>query len=257
MRVLTALLAGCAVSACMLWAAGDPFVGKWKLDKDKSQLTGLRSEIKDLGGNKYEFKFGDDTQTVVADGKQHPNKFGGTWGIKQDAPDKWTETHEHGGKVTSTSTWTLSDGGNQTTIETKGTRVDGSSYTESTVWKRVGSGTGIAGTWENTQAQFAAEDWEIKPWETDGLSFTTPSANEHLDMKFDGKDYVDRGPREAPGSTSSGKRVDQHTIELTDKIKGKVMSTEDLKVSEDGKTLTVTVHFPGVDKPGIFVYDKQ
>ena len=251
--VFALALLGCG-SMC---AADDPFVGKWKLNADKSQFTGFREEIKDLGGNKYEFKFGDDTEMIVADGKQQPSKYGGTWAIKKDSANQWTETHEHGGKVTSTSTWMLSDDGNQLTIQTKGTRADGSSFTENMSSKRVGSGSGLTGTWESTQAQFAIPDWEIKAWGTDGLSFTTPSENEHLDMKFDGKDYTDRGPRAAPGSTSSGKRVDNHTIEMTDKMKGKVMDTSELKVSDDGKSLTLTMHFSGIEKPGIFVYEKQ
>ena len=52
------------------------------------------------------------------------------------------------------------------------------------------------------------------------------------------------------------KRIDDHTFEMTDKIKGKVMDTSTIKVSEDGKTLTVTVHFPGEQKPMTMVYDK-
>ena len=91
----TALLAGAS-----LFAADDPFCGTWKLNAEKSQMTGQREEIKDLGGNKYEFKFGDVTQSIVLDGADHPNKFGGTWAIKPDGTDKWTETDKHDGKVT-------------------------------------------------------------------------------------------------------------------------------------------------------------
>jgi hypothetical protein len=220
-------------------------------------MTGLREEIKDLGGNKYEFIFGDVSQTIVADGKQQPSKFGGTWAVKQDSPEKWTETDEHGGKVTATSIWSLSEGGNQLSIETKGTRPDGTSYTESMTAKRVSGGPGMTGIWESTNAQFAPLDWEIKPWGGDGLSFIISAEKEHLDLKFDGKDYPDRGPRVPPGSISSAKRTDEHTIEMTDKIKGKVMDTSDLKVSEDGKSLTLTVHPAGMEQTMVFVYEKQ
>ena len=257
MRCSTMVVAGLALVAGALWGGDDPFCGKWKLNMDKSEATGLRADIKDLGNNKYEFKFGDDVQTIVADGKQHSSKWGGTWALKQDSADKWTETHEHEGKVSSTSTWILSDGGNELTIDTKGNRADGSSYTESASFKRAGSGSGIAGTWESTKMQWAATDWEIKPWGNDGLSFVTPAENEHLDLKFDGTDYPDHGPRVAPGSTTAGKRVDSNTIETTDKLKGKVMGKSEMKVSEGGKLLTVTYHPAGVDKPMIFVYDQQ
>lgn len=251
--IATALLMGAS-----LFGADDPFVGTWKLNKDQSQVTGQREEIKDLGGNKYEFKFGDITQTIALDGADHPNTMGGgTWAIKQDGPDKWTETDKHGGKVTSTSTWTLSDGGNTFTSQTKGTRPDGTTYTESFTAKRISGGPGLPGVWESTNSQFAATDWVIKPYGTDGLSFASPADKEHMEIKFDGKDYPDHGPRVAPGSMSSGKRVDQHTIEMTDKVKAKVVDTAEMKVSDDGKTLTVTVHNAGVEKPLTFVYDRQ
>ena len=123
--------------------------------------------------------------------------------------------------------------------------------------KRVSGGPGIAGVWESTTDQFTAVDWEIKGWGGDGLSFVTPAEKEHLDVKFDGKEYPDHGPRAAPGAASSAKRVDSNTIQLTDKLKGKVMDTQELKVSDDGKTLTATIHNAGVDKPMILVYEKQ
>ncbi len=43
---------------------------------------------------------------------------------------------------------------------------------------------------------------------------------------------------------------------MTDNLKGKVIETEELKVSEDGKTLTVTNHVHGEQKPTIVVFDK-
>jgi len=121
----------------------------------------------------------------------------------------------------------------------------------------VDNGSGIAGTWQSTQAQWAVTDWEIKRWGTDGLSFITPAYSEQLNLKFDGKDYSDHGPRVAPGSTSCAKRTDRATIEITDKLKGKVLDTQTLKMSDDGKTLTATIHQAGVDKPMVMVFEKQ
>jgi hypothetical protein len=247
------LFAGTAATA-----ADSPFVGTWKMNTDKSQVTGLRAEVKDLGGNKYEFKFGNQSQTILADGKQHPDTTGsGTWSLKQNGTNKWTIVNEQGGKVTSTETWTISEDGNTSSTETKGTRPDGSAYTEGMSLKRLSGGPGISGVWESTQANFMATDFVIKAWGNDGLSFVTPAYSEHLDVKFDGKDYPDHGPRVAPESMSSAKRVDDHAIEMTDKLKGKTVDTADFEVSQDGKTLTVTVHVPGEEKALIYVYDKQ
>jgi len=56
--------------------------------------------------------------------------------------------------------------------------------------------------------------------------------------KFDGNDY----PITGTGlDTVALKRVDAHTIERTGKVRGKVTETCTMKVSPDGKTLTVTI----------------
>ncbi|MGI8961407.1 MAG: hypothetical protein ACR2IV_16925 [Bryobacteraceae bacterium] len=253
-HILTLAYFGCS----MLVAADNPFVGTWKLNADESKFTGQQQKIEDLGGNKYKFSFGDDTDTIVADGTDQKTKYGNTWSVKQEGPNSWKSVFKRAGKVTSTSTWTISDDGNMFTSKAEGIRPDGSSFTNEFKAKRISGKSGLAGMWESTELKLSSpSDWEIKPYGSDGLSFTTPAEKEHLDLKFDGKDYADHGPRVAPGSTSSGRRIDERTIELTDKLKGKVMDTNEMKLSEDGKRLTLTVHNAGVEKPQIVVYDKQ
>jgi hypothetical protein len=75
--------------------------------------------------------------------------------------------------------------------------------------------------------------------------------------KFDGKDYEERGPNVAPDSMSSGKRVNPHTLDVTDKVKGQVMDHTKFEVSPDGKTLTLTIHETGQPKALSIVYDKM
>jgi hypothetical protein len=75
-------------------------------------------------------------------------------------------------------------------------------------------------------------------------------------MNFDGKDYPQTGPQDAPGSTSSGKRLDAHTLEITDKINGKIVDHGKYVVSPDGTTLTITQQDEGQPNSSITVYDK-
>jgi translation elongation factor EF-1alpha len=75
-------------------------------------------------------------------------------------------------------------------------------------------------------------------------------------MKFDGKDYEEKGPDVAAGSMSSGKRVNVHTLDVTDKVKGQVMDHTRYQVAPDGKTLTLTIKETGQPKPLTIVYDK-
>jgi len=46
-------------------------------------------------------------------------------------------------------------------------------------------------------------------------------------------------------------------MELTFKLKGKTTQTERWELSADGKTLTQTITFAGVNKPEVDVYDRQ
>jgi len=101
------------------------------------------------------------------------------------------------------------------------------------------------------------DEWEIQAYEGDGLSFNTPAYKDTLSMKFDGKDYEEKGPNVAPGSMSSGKRVNAHTLEVTDKVKGEVMDHTRFEVSPDGKTLTLTVQGTGQANAQTVVYNKM
>ena len=96
-----------------------------------------------------------------------------------------------------------------------------------------------------------------RAYEGDGLTFNTPAYQDTISMKFDGKDYEEKGPNVAPGSMSSGKRVNPHTLDVTDKVKGQVMDHTKFEVSPDGKTLTLTIHETGQPKALSIVYDKM
>jgi hypothetical protein len=44
---------------------------------------------------------------------------------------------------------------------------------------------------------------------------------------------------------------------MTDKLNGKVTSTHEIAVSQDGMTLTDTRHVPGQKQPTIQVFEKE
>jgi hypothetical protein len=57
--------------------------------------------------------------------------------------------------------------------------------------------------------------------------------------------------------TASAQRVNEHTVEVTDKISGKVRDTQQISLSADEKTLTVTVHIPGRSDPDVQVFERE
>jgi len=249
---LACLLAG------RLWAADDPFCGKWKLNMGKSKFSGERSKIEDLGGNKYKWTSGEVSDTITADGTDQPVHFGRTISIAPQGPNEWKMVIKQDGKVLSSMMHTLSDNGKMQTIKGTSTKPDGTTSDFNVQLKKVSGGSGWAGTWESTEVKFTSPDeWEIAAYEGDGLTFNTPSYQDTLSMKFDGKDYEEKGPTVAPGATSSGKRVNAHTLDITDKVKGQVLDQTKYEVSPDGKTLTLTVHETGQEKAQTIVYEKM
>jgi len=241
-----------------LSAATDPFVGKWKLNQSKSKMTGEQVKIENLGGNKFTLTFGDISDTLVADGTDQSVHSGQTQSITIASPNTWRIVAKMGGRTLYTQTCTLSPDGKTMNIDFSGTRPDGSTFNNQMTTRRIAGTSGFAGTWESTSVKVNSPlEFDIQPYQSDGLSFVVPAYSDTLSMKFDGKDYAETGPNVAPGSTSSGRRVNEHTLEVTDKVKGDVIDTTEFKVSADGKTLTLTVHEKGQSKQQIYVYDRD
>ena len=241
-----------------LWAANDPFSGKWKLNMEKSKFTGDQVKIQDLGGNKYKWTVGNTSDTITFDGSDQPVHFGRTISMVPDGTNNWKMVIKKEGRVLSSMTHTVSDDGKTQTINGTETKPDGTTSDFTVVWKRVGSGSGLGGTWNETDVKFTSPDeWIIEPYEGEGLTFNTPAYQDTLSMKFDGKDYEEKGPNVAPGSVSSGKRVNAHTLEMTNKVKGEVIDHTKFEVSPDGKTLTLSVHQTGQANALTIVYDKM
>lgn len=251
-------LAVACLFAGMLSAADEPFLGKWKLNMAKSKFTGEQMKIEDLGGNKYKWTDGGVSDTVVADGTDQLGQFGTTTSLAAEGANTWKMVIKKDGRVISSMTHSVSSDGKTQTIKGTDFKPDGTTSDFNVTMKRVGSGSGLTGTWESTDVKFTSPDeWEISAYEGDGLTFNTPAYKDTLSMKFDGKDYVEKGPNVAPGSMSSGQRVNARTLEVTDKVKGRVMDHTTFEVSSDGKTLTITVHETGQSKAMTYVYDKM
>ncbi|MEY2482549.1 MAG: hypothetical protein QOK24_1077 [Verrucomicrobiota bacterium] len=240
------------------FAADDSFVGKWKLNPDKSQMNGLDYKIEDAGGGQYKFIFGDDVETMTLDGKGHVTKYGDTWSIKTLGPNSWESTNERDGKVTNKSKWTVSADNQTFTSTDENMRPDGTTGKTEAIFKRTGGTTGLAGTWQTTSVKILSpSSITIAKWQGDGYSRTSAVFKETLEFKLDGKEYTPKGPRVPPGMTATAKKIDDHSMELTYKLKGKTIETHKYEVSADGKTLTQTVTYSGVSKPEIDVWDRE
>jgi len=268
-RTLQLLLASCLMTGT-LWAADNPFVGKWKVDPSKSKLNDeMRVEV--AGANRYAITFGpDQTDTVVADGSDQPALSGTTLSITVKGPNSWEIIRKMKGDTLLTAYWTLSQDGK--TLNDAFTQYlpdgmtlfsqplpNGSTLLLPYLYERTQGNIGFLGTWDSESAKVRAGlELQIQPYEGDGLSFDGPDADMTKKMKFDGNDYPDIDPNGDTGSASSGRRVNQRSLEITDKSKGKITATRQIELSPDLNTLTLTVLLVGQSKPKcVFVFDRE
>ena len=114
-----------------------------------------------------------------------------------------------------------------------------------------------AGAPKNTTVVYEAAGDSVKVT-VDGVDADGKPSHNEWTGKFDGKDYPVTGDPTA--DTRSYKRINDHTLALTNTKDGKVTTTGRITVSADGKTRTVTTS--GKDASGkkidsIAVYNKQ
>ncbi len=253
-------IAGLALGSMpLVRAADDSMVGKWKFNQEKSQLTGLTYTVEGAGNNQYTFVFGDDKETVALDGKPHVTKFGETWMVTKSGPSAWHWITQRDGKVTNDATWTVSADGATSSYVNKAMRPDGSVSNDSTELKRTaGTGDTLVGTWEGTATKVGSPIViEMAAWGKDGYSLKMAALKQETDFKLDGKEYTPKGPTVPKGQTVMAKKGDDGSIELTYKLHGKVTETDSWSLSKDGKMLTDTINYSGMNKPEVDAYERE
>jgi hypothetical protein len=250
--LIAGLLAG---TAC---AATDPFAGTWKMNPSKSVLTD-QMKVEAAGPNRYTLNFsGDNTETIVADGTDQPGLFGSTFSITVLGPNQWKSVRKTDGHITISAIWDLSSDGNTLTDNFTGYRADGSTSNLLYKYTRIAGTSGFVGTWQSTSEQVnSTYEIKIETYDSNGLSLINPAQKMTQNLKFDGHDYAAQGPNLPDGYACSAHRLSDRSFQMTRKIKDKVLDTQDVKVSADGKTLSMTIHIPGRTKPDVQVFDRE
>ena len=94
-RTFQWLLVACLVTGT-LWAANDPFLGKWKVNPSKSKLND-EMKVEVAGENRYAITFAPGAvDTVVADGSDQPALRGTTLSVMVKGPNSWDHPQDEG-----------------------------------------------------------------------------------------------------------------------------------------------------------------
>lgn len=219
-----------------LVAADPSYVGKWKVNTTKSQLTGDTVTISktadgmmtfDGQGFKYSFK---------TDGKEYPTPDGATASWTQASPDTYDVTIKGGGKPIATYHAVVK--GEALNLAGKLSKADGTTSDFSAAYKRKSGGPGLAGTWISTEVKASISTLEVSAAAPDGVSITDDSGAT-FSGQFNGKETPALGRLKGSKITTIFKKAKANSFEVTNKVDGKAMSTEIYSVSADGKTLSI------------------
>jgi hypothetical protein len=206
----------------------------------------------------YAFNFGSGPETIVVDGTDQPGSFASTLSVAAEGSYTWKVIRKRNGHMIVSATWNLSEDGSTLTDHFTGFSPNGSTYNLDYVYKRKAGGSGFEGEWVSTSETLnTVVVMQVRPYEGDGLSFIDPSAQVTRNVKFDGKDYPNLGPNVTPGSTSSLRRVNERRLEMTYKIDGKLLYAQEIELSSDSNTLTMTKHIVGERETNIRVFERQ
>jgi hypothetical protein len=269
-RTFQLLMAGCLITGS-LWAADSPFVGRWKVNPSISKLND-EMKVEVAGANRYAITFGPgETDTVLADGSDQPALSGTTLSITVKGTNSWQIIRKMKGRTLLAAYWTLSEDGKTlsdafTQYLPDGTSLfsqplpNGSTLFLPYLYERTAGNSGFLGTWDSESAKVRAGlELEIQSYQSAGLSFKRSDEEMAKVIKLDGKDYPDLDPKGGDkGAAYSGRRVNERTLEVTEKFKGKITGTRRIELSRDLETLTITVRLTDQIRPqSVLVYSRK
>ena len=269
-RSLQLLLVGCLISSA-LWAADNPFIGKWKVNPARSKLYD-EMKVELAGANRYAMTFDPgQVEPIVADGSDQPALSGSTLSVTVKGPHSWQIVRKMKGRMLIHADWTLSDDGK--TLNDAFTQYlpdgmvlfsqslpNGSALVLPYVYERSAGNSGFVGTWVSDSAKVkAGMELEVLPYEGDGLSFKRSDEEIAKSVKLDGNDHPNLETNAADkGPAYSSRRVNARSLEITEKLKGEITGTRQIELSPDLKNLTITEHLVGQSMPkSVLVFDRE
>ena len=239
------LLCAALVCSALPMMAAQPFTGTWKVDVSSAKWSGKPTEV-ELANGTYKCLSCTTPYTVKADGKDQAvtGQPGFDTMSARIIDDNSVEfIQKKAGKIVSQSKYTVSADG--ATFTSEATAYPASSdkpitatVTANRVGKSVAGMHAYSGSWMTDKVQESDNGLLVSYEQTaDGLKMTEPSGA-HFDAKLDGQEYPVLGVPSADAKVIL-EQIDANTIEMTNKNRGKIMSTARYTVSPDGRSMTV------------------
>jgi len=244
----SSIIVGCVGLFCaaVLVAADPPYVGRWKVNEEKSDRGPAFTFAAEAGA--LRLTEGDRSYIVRFDGKEYPHPLGGLIRWSRIDDRSWETAYTQDGKLLGNAIFRLSDDGQTLTVRPK------SEPDEPAVYRRTsGERQGLAGVWSLKTAGSSTLDIEV----ADGYDLVQSSGGAKCKANFDGRDYPIIGPNGQPSGFERCRiaKVGARGFSLTISINGKPFAVNTYTVSEDGHTLTDVGGPKG--QPHAIVHERQ
>jgi hypothetical protein len=252
LAIVIGLMAAGSTSAL---AADASYVGKWKFNASRSQVTGQTVVIEKTPSGSMRYEAAGFVYTFNVDGKEYPMPDSGTTSWKAIDAKTWDVTNRRNGKIS--ANYRLVVEGDTLTFQSVLSTAGGGNLKESGKATRMSGGPGFIGKWKVSDIKPASTSMNIAPNGADGITLTYPEQGAVCNAKFDGKDYPLTGPFVGTGSSYVLKKTGPRSFEIIEKLNGKALYIDKISVSDDGKTLTLDGSPTKSREPVKVVYDRQ
>ena len=239
------------------------FDGMWKIDLDESPSSTAQSSYL-LRDGIYQCLTCEPPLDVKADGKDHQIAGGPCYDtVSLKVVDAYTteEIDKRDGKAVGTTKMTVSPDGNTATVEwTESCNAQSNVVAGKDLMARVSQGPrgahAISGSWRIAKRMNRSENALVATLKlaADTFSFADPTGQSYT-AKLDGRETRFKG--DLSGTLVSVRRIDERTIEETDKRGGKIVEVTRFTVSADAKTMTVSMTDRATGTTRQFVCHKQ
>jgi hypothetical protein len=250
MRKLMLASAVLALSAGAALAAGNPWVGTWKLDPAKSHFVGDTFSYAAANGGKLHYTDGStNSYDFGIDGKAYPAAYGRTTTWTAVGDHAWDSVTMANGTVLWKVHRVLSADDKTLTITASGARPDGSKFNDVTAYTRVSGSKGLIGTWRSTRVDVSLADVYVITAPSPGmLHWEFPMDKSSVTTKGPGVDAPIVGPNVPPSLTFNYKLEGPGKLSYVVKFQGKPDTYGVQTLAADGKSFSDSYWSPGKEK---------
>jgi hypothetical protein len=258
MRTVVLVAAMAAFVSTSSQAADNPFIGTWKTNPAKSQVSGRTVTYSKTStgfhfagatGQAYDF---------ALDGHEYPAEAGEMIAWTPTGANQWQTTTKLKGKTIVTGRINISPDGKTMTESYSMMMPDGAESPGKVVRSRLSGGPGLAGTWKTLEASVDPDVTIISEPAPGRLRMDTPRRRESIDGPTDGTPFAMTGPDIPQDWYATLKFTNPSTLEWTGGFRDRPRVKGIETVSSDGKELTTVYWFIGKDAEKFTeVSDKQ